>query len=405
MTDIQEENDDLLIDNPDQEETTENQEKPEAEEDKEEKQVENEDDDVLGLENEDDQEENAGNSNNGTTLAEDMENNEEKDDKKEVKYIRIKNLSRPFSLVLLKKRLQEEVGTNSDMDNFWIDSIKSKCFFNFSDNKDFESNSKKLIDGLHQTTWPESNPKKLLVEVVDQQELEDSQYYDEYGKWPRKNNKEGSKEIKSEAGSIKREDARETIRARVDSHISRDSKRSSQDRDRDFKRESNNSPAPATKTSHSYASNRPRFGDFNGKFEKEKIDPKEIFYPGKNQKPMGRENNNQNSRRERSPCPEPPAMEDNEALESRFRFTKTQPRIYWRACTDDEIEKKRAKKETSSKNNDVDMKEEDGDQLRKYSDNSDQSSDSGRSRSASPVKPEPVEEEQKQKEGLYADLN
>ena len=404
MTDIQEENDDLLIDNPDQEETTENQEKPEAEDEKEEKQVENEDDDVLGLENEDDQEENAGNSNNGTTLAEDMENNEEKDDKKkQIKYIRIKNLSRPFSLVLLKKRLQEEVGTNSAMDNFWIDSIKSKCFFNFSDNNDFESNSKKLIDGLHQITWPESNPKQLLVEVVDQQELEDSQYYDEHGKWPRKNKKEESKEIKSEAGATKREDARETIRARVDSHISRDSKRSSQDRDRDFKRESNNSPAPATKTSHSYASNRPRFGDFTGKFEKEKIDPKEIFYPGKNQKPMGRENNN-NNRRERSPCPEPPAMEDNEDLESRFRFTKTQPRIYWRACTDDEIEKKRAKKETSSNNNDVDMKEEDGDQLRKYSDNSDQSSDSGRSRSASPMKPEPVEE-QKQKEGLYADLN
>lgn len=85
--------------------------------------------------------------------------------------LHINNLTRPFTLPQLKELLSKygplkkiepsnvkgEKASNEHY--FWINSVKSHCYAAF---EDLES-AGRAYEGLHNTTWPQSNPKQLQV--------------------------------------------------------------------------------------------------------------------------------------------------------------------------------------------------------------------------------------------------
>lgn len=56
----------------------------------------------------------------------------------------------------------------ADPHYFWINSVKSHCFVAFETEQEAELAQK----GLHQITWPQSNPKKLYVEMASMDDME-----------------------------------------------------------------------------------------------------------------------------------------------------------------------------------------------------------------------------------------
>jgi len=78
----------------------------------------------------------------------------------------IRNLVRPFTLLQLKDLL----GKSGKMleDKFWIDKIKSKCYVTY----ETEQEAIAARESLHGLRWPEANPKTLLVDFANREELE-----------------------------------------------------------------------------------------------------------------------------------------------------------------------------------------------------------------------------------------
>jgi len=88
-------------------------------------------------------------------------------------------LTRPFTLPQLKELLSK-YGLLKKIDPsmlksekscqehyFWINSVKSHCYVAF---EEIES-AGKAYEGLHNTTWPQSNPKQLQVTYSTMDEL------------------------------------------------------------------------------------------------------------------------------------------------------------------------------------------------------------------------------------------
>lgn len=80
--------------------------------------------------------------------------------------VHIRNLVRPFTL----NQLKEMLGSTGVLvnDGFWIDKIKSKCYVTYSSVE--EAVATRLA--LHGTKWPSSNPKNLMVDFAEQDELD-----------------------------------------------------------------------------------------------------------------------------------------------------------------------------------------------------------------------------------------
>ncbi|XP_053202323.1 apoptotic chromatin condensation inducer in the nucleus-like isoform X2 [Panonychus citri] len=78
----------------------------------------------------------------------------------------IRNLVRPFTLVRLKELL-EKTGKLVE-DQFWIDKIKSKCYATYEKIED----AIQTRETLHGISWPDANPKKLIIEFATPEELE-----------------------------------------------------------------------------------------------------------------------------------------------------------------------------------------------------------------------------------------
>ncbi len=92
--------------------------------------------------------------------------------------LHISNLTRPFTVPQLKELLGKfgslmeneksaEMGLK-EKDLFWINSVKSHCFVAFVD----EKSGREAREGLHQITWPQSNPKRLNVEFASMDDME-----------------------------------------------------------------------------------------------------------------------------------------------------------------------------------------------------------------------------------------
>jgi len=79
--------------------------------------------------------------------------------------ISIRNLVRPFTLNQLKDMLAR-TGTLVQ-EGFWTDKIKSKCYCTYSTVEEAVETRR----ALHGTKWPASNPKDLIVDYADQEEL------------------------------------------------------------------------------------------------------------------------------------------------------------------------------------------------------------------------------------------
>jgi len=92
--------------------------------------------------------------------------------------LHISNLTRPFTVPQLKELLvkfgllmanEKAVDAGlKEKDLFWINSVKSHCFVAFVE----EKSGREAREGLHQITWPQSNPKKLNVEFASMDDLE-----------------------------------------------------------------------------------------------------------------------------------------------------------------------------------------------------------------------------------------
>lgn len=178
-------------------------------------------------------------------------------------FVKIANLTRPFSLPGLKRKIEEV--SESKIDTFWINSIKSICFVTLTEIENLD----KIIAALHDQNWPDSNPKKLNVILATQAQKEDAVYRDENNILEENNNnKKGKKEkkIKKEKEPVK--DARENIRA--DDILYKE-----------VKEEANKSPSPERNTvpktdaelrqAHSFRRSKDVLAD---RLEPEKIDPR-----------------------------------------------------------------------------------------------------------------------------------
>ncbi|WAR11606.1 ACINU-like protein [Mya arenaria] len=79
--------------------------------------------------------------------------------------VHVRNLVRPFTLNQLKELLGR-TGTFGPSD-FWIDKIKSHCFVTY----ETDDEAAATRQALHNTKWPQSNPKTLLVDFASQEQL------------------------------------------------------------------------------------------------------------------------------------------------------------------------------------------------------------------------------------------
>ncbi|KAL7287102.1 hypothetical protein TKK_0018721 [Trichogramma kaykai] len=78
----------------------------------------------------------------------------------------IKNLVRPFTLNQIKELLSR---TGTIVENgFWMDRIKSKCYVEYKN----EDQAFETRQALHGISWPLSNPKKLIVEYANKEDME-----------------------------------------------------------------------------------------------------------------------------------------------------------------------------------------------------------------------------------------
>lgn len=82
------------------------------------------------------------------------------------KIVHIRNLVRPFTLPQLKELLRRTGPILED--EFWIDKIKSHCFVTY----ETEDDAVKTRKALHNTRWPSSNPKTLVVDFGSEEQLE-----------------------------------------------------------------------------------------------------------------------------------------------------------------------------------------------------------------------------------------
>uniref|UniRef100_T1JN81 RRM domain-containing protein n=1 Tax=Strigamia maritima TaxID=126957 RepID=T1JN81_STRMM len=80
--------------------------------------------------------------------------------------VHIRNLVRPFTINQLKELLGR-TGTLVD-GGFWTDKIKSKCYATY----ETQEQAMKTRQTLHGTQWPPSNPKNLIVDFADDDELQ-----------------------------------------------------------------------------------------------------------------------------------------------------------------------------------------------------------------------------------------
>lgn len=78
----------------------------------------------------------------------------------------IRNLVRPFTLVRLKELLEKNGKLVEDQ--FWIDKIKSKCYATYEKEEDAINTR----EALHGISWPDANPKKLIIDFATKEELE-----------------------------------------------------------------------------------------------------------------------------------------------------------------------------------------------------------------------------------------
>ncbi|XP_042184810.1 apoptotic chromatin condensation inducer in the nucleus isoform X3 [Oncorhynchus tshawytscha] len=80
--------------------------------------------------------------------------------------VHVSNLVRPFTLSQLKELLGR-TGTVHE-DGFWIDKIKSHCYVTYSS----ADESIATRAALHGVKWPQSNPKFLSLDFIQQEELD-----------------------------------------------------------------------------------------------------------------------------------------------------------------------------------------------------------------------------------------
>nr|XP_029498973.1 apoptotic chromatin condensation inducer in the nucleus isoform X2 [Oncorhynchus nerka] len=80
--------------------------------------------------------------------------------------VHVSNLVRPFTLSQLKELLGR-TGTVHE-DGFWIDKIKSHCYVTYSSAEE----SIATRTALHGVKWPQSNPKFLSLDFIQQEELD-----------------------------------------------------------------------------------------------------------------------------------------------------------------------------------------------------------------------------------------
>ncbi|RWS04648.1 hypothetical protein B4U79_02084, partial [Dinothrombium tinctorium] len=78
----------------------------------------------------------------------------------------IRDLVRPFTLLQLKELL----GKNGKIveEKFWIDKIKSKCYVAY----ETEDQAVTTRNALHGIRWPDANPKTLIVDYANEEELQ-----------------------------------------------------------------------------------------------------------------------------------------------------------------------------------------------------------------------------------------
>ncbi|XP_060568478.1 apoptotic chromatin condensation inducer in the nucleus-like [Ruditapes philippinarum] len=82
------------------------------------------------------------------------------------KIIHIRNLVRPFTVNQLKELLKRNGNLNEEL--FWIDKIKSHCFAVY----ETEEEAIEARKALHNTTWPLSNPKTLIVDFGSEEQMD-----------------------------------------------------------------------------------------------------------------------------------------------------------------------------------------------------------------------------------------
>jgi len=88
----------------------------------------------------------------------------EKSDNLETNVIMVYNLTRPFTLNQLKELLKR----TGELEDFWINKIKSQCVAKFK-SVDQASETKMALNGV---TWPQDNKNPLQVVFSSEEELE-----------------------------------------------------------------------------------------------------------------------------------------------------------------------------------------------------------------------------------------
>ncbi|XP_040580422.1 uncharacterized protein [Lepeophtheirus salmonis] len=87
-------------------------------------------------------------------------------DENETDVLFIRNLVRPFTLTQLKELLKR----TGNVEDFWINKIKSHCYVRFSKVEE-ASETRHALDGVK---WPNSNPKTLSVTFSTRKKMEET---------------------------------------------------------------------------------------------------------------------------------------------------------------------------------------------------------------------------------------
>lgn len=89
---------------------------------------------------------------------------EKKDEREPTLWLVIKNLMRPYTISQLKEELTK-FGPIQD-DKFWTDRVKSKCCVLY-ENIEHATQTYQSMQNIH---WPASNPKKLVIQYITEEE-------------------------------------------------------------------------------------------------------------------------------------------------------------------------------------------------------------------------------------------
>lgn len=236
------------------------------------------------------------------------------------KIVHVRNLVRPFTLGQLKELLRRTGPIVEE--EFWIDKIKSHCFATYESEED----AIKTRQSLHNTRWPHSNPKTLVVDYGTEEQVEfHKQKEMPVPVFPKKD----KATLRKEREDKKEEEERQAREKEIE-HRRKEREKRIKERE---EREKRNKPKPVRE----WDREKLEKGDWDRtKVRSRSRSPRVRQRSGSGSPVRERRRSKERKEKKEKKEEEVPAK----LLDDLFRKTKVTPCIYWLPLTEAQIEEK-----------------------------------------------------------------